>query len=560
MASEGGLSEDDDALPIGIHALLAARLDRLDVADVQLLSTAAVQGREFASTTVAAMMEGARRAELIDRLVGLESRGFVRRLDEVDERWAFAHGLLRDAAERRLAKAARADLHQRLGDLLDQANAPDDELIGMHLERATRLREELALRDETTAALATRAGIHFARAGTRAFARIDLSTSANLLGRAAALLPETAQERLDLLPDLGVALTELGRPEEAATLLASAVASARASGQETQALCATIQLLSTRLYLRDIDVDVVERTAREVIEALEARGHDAGLAQAWILIDYVHNVRSACLPAVDASLTAISYGRRSGRLREQLQASGDLALYLLWSLAGPARLADAIREVESGDDPVSVVTAEVLRAMAAAWTGDVPGFRSATARHNARLHERGLAWLEATNAATLGMILMQIDERSEAAQLLQGSYETLLRTGDIWWAGHVEPGLALCLDLAGRREEFLAVVARGPMSGLPDDRLTELMWTVVGPRAKWRRGQIDEAVAQSREAAALCAETDVAMLTALAHESLADILLAAGQADEAAEARETAERIYAEGSFEPGIVRLGGSR
>ena len=57
-----------------------------------------------------------------------------------------------------------------------------------------------------TEALAERAGALFADAGERAFAALDLITAGDLLGRAAALLPEDSPRRLDIVPTLGRAL------------------------------------------------------------------------------------------------------------------------------------------------------------------------------------------------------------------------------------------------------------------------------------------------------------------------------------------------------------------
>ena len=210
--------------------------------------------------------------------------------------------------------------------------------------------------------------------------------------------------------------------------------------------------------------------------------------------------------------------------------------------------------------PISAATVEALQAIAAAGAGDLPGFRSATARHSARLRERGLEWLEATHAATLGVLLAQLDEPDEGARLLQTSYDILLRTGDIWWAGVVEPTLALCLDLADRNEQFLAVIDRGPISGMPDDQVTALMWSIVRARADRRRGRLGEAVTAAGDAVAQCAERDAAMISALAHESLAGILDEAGEAAEAAVARAAALGTYTQGSFAPGISRLKSGR
>ena len=79
------------------------------------------------------------------------------------------------------------------------------------------------MRDEHAAALALRAGELFAAAGLRAFAALDFITTRDLLGRAAVLLPGSDPRRLDMLPNLGVALSETGRPEETEALLTEAV-------------------------------------------------------------------------------------------------------------------------------------------------------------------------------------------------------------------------------------------------------------------------------------------------------------------------------------------------
>ena len=109
--------------------------------------------------------------------------GLVQSQDEAGGRWRFAHGLVLDAAYRGLSKGQRAELHERLAEWLaveDAEQADVGESVARHLERALHLREELGLRDDRSAALASRAGELFAVAGSRAFAILDFVTTRDL--------------------------------------------------------------------------------------------------------------------------------------------------------------------------------------------------------------------------------------------------------------------------------------------------------------------------------------------------------------------------------------------
>src|SRR6185436_13781572 len=84
--------------------------------------------------------------------------------------YSFSHALLRDSVYGATPKLRRADLHERLGGILEQSGAPD-ELVAFHLERAARLRSEL--HPQASDEVAARAAEHLERAGERALARKD---------------------------------------------------------------------------------------------------------------------------------------------------------------------------------------------------------------------------------------------------------------------------------------------------------------------------------------------------------------------------------------------------
>ena len=85
-----------------------------------------------------------------------------------------------------------------------------EEIRGYHLEQAFLIRKELAAIDDHVKVLGRRAAAHLSSAGRRALARGDLPAAANLLQRAAALLPRDDPVALGHMIDVGEALLELG--------------------------------------------------------------------------------------------------------------------------------------------------------------------------------------------------------------------------------------------------------------------------------------------------------------------------------------------------------------
>ena len=108
-------------MPPTIHALLAARIERLRPEERTVLERAAVIGRHFSRTALAqllprevgdldARLESLRRSELVEPDTGWFLGEPVLR---------FHHVLIRDAAYRRLLKNTRAELHGRFADWLE---------------------------------------------------------------------------------------------------------------------------------------------------------------------------------------------------------------------------------------------------------------------------------------------------------------------------------------------------------------------------------------------------------------------------------------------------------
>ena len=152
LVQEGALERQGDRWTVGaglaelempptIHALLAARIERLRPEERIVLERAAVVGRHFSRSAVAellprdvtdldARLESLRRSELIERDTGWFLGEPVLR---------FHHMLIRDAAYRRVLKGTRAELHARFADWIEARageSVEHDETIGWHLEQA----------------------------------------------------------------------------------------------------------------------------------------------------------------------------------------------------------------------------------------------------------------------------------------------------------------------------------------------------------------------------------------------------------------------------------------
>ena len=210
-------------VPPTIQALLGARLDGLTAPERRLLEAGSVEGRTF-HLGPAAELTGTSRDVAHALLVGMVRKELLRpdRATLVGEdAFRFRHILIADAAYGAIPKRSRAALHEQFADLLEARlgeRVPEvQEILGHHLARAFRFREELGQPDER--GLARRAAAHLAAAGSRALARGDAAAASLLLDRAVALAPDDRQ-RMAWVPLLAWALQETGRTGEALRLLA----------------------------------------------------------------------------------------------------------------------------------------------------------------------------------------------------------------------------------------------------------------------------------------------------------------------------------------------------
>ncbi|MBA2273663.1 MAG: AAA family ATPase, partial [Actinobacteria bacterium] len=148
----GTLSNID--IPPTIHAVLAARLDRLEEEERSVIERASVVGRMFWWGAVSELSSQEQRAQVGSYLQSLVRKELIR--PDHSETWEedafrFMHILVRDAAYGGIPKATRAELHQRFAHWIETKNPRGageyEEIVGFHLEQAYLALAQLAPTD-----------------------------------------------------------------------------------------------------------------------------------------------------------------------------------------------------------------------------------------------------------------------------------------------------------------------------------------------------------------------------------------------------------------------------
>ena len=175
------------AVPASIQALLGARIDRLAPNERTVLGTASVMGTGFWWGAVAELAPEAIRPAVGGSLQTLVRKGLIvpaRSTLAGEDAFAFHHGLVQDATYRAVPKERRAELHEGFAGWIER-RAGDrgteyEEVIGYHLEQASRYRAELGSVYHA-ARIGVRAAERLRSAGRRALARGDMPGAVSLL-------------------------------------------------------------------------------------------------------------------------------------------------------------------------------------------------------------------------------------------------------------------------------------------------------------------------------------------------------------------------------------------
>jgi ATP/maltotriose-dependent transcriptional regulator MalT len=376
-----------------------------------------------------------------------------------------------------------------------------------------------------------------------------MSAAANLLRRAAALLPADHPTRLGLLPSLGEALMEIGEFPWAMLYLDEAVELSR----DQPRLHADAIL--TRLLVRHHVEDNLERWREEVtreaerlIPALQQESADAELAKAWRLVGFVHGSVCRYGEAAAAVKEAVTHARLANDARQEAR---NASAYTLAALYGPTPAAEAIEHCEHlAAEGLNDRQAEALLlcslAQLRAMRGDFD--RARELLHTARtlLDDLGVIVLAASTAVHCARIELLAGGLATAEQDLRRATDTLTGLGERYLLPPIAALLAQVVYERGRPDEAEQISRTAEQLAAADDVEAQALWRSVRAKVLAGRDRVEEAERLAREAVTLIRTTDAPGMQADALLDLAEVLARSTRLDEARVVATEAKRLYAE--------------
>jgi class 3 adenylate cyclase len=531
-----------DKLPPTIRALLDARLERLGEDERSVMERGAVEGEVFHHAAIRA---------LVDDPVGIDQKlaALIRKEMIRPERaqmagasaFRFRHLLIRDAAYDALPKQARADLHERFANWLEQDGAALvelDEIAGWHLEQAVRYRRELGLTVDPE--LASHAAEHLAAAGKRASDRRDVRAAGSLMTRALELLDADDLRRTPLVLDLASVLVQVGELGRAKALLADAPDHPRLLIVRCELLTATNPNEMVRIADEELPA---------LIEELKARGDDATLAKAYMVLFNAKWMRSNATAAAEARASAVHHAHRSGDdglLTEAVMWQAGPLIYGPTDRATAARWADET-ECSGGDSPMTVAGVAMVRSHIALMDGDFAESRRQMQIADEAFGAIGYELLRSASGQFYAQIELAAGNAAEAERLARKYYEIGGALGDTSYRPTTGAHLAAALAAGGRLDEAEAIADEVDAMSADADVVNFAMTRGARARVAAARGDRERAKELAREAIDFALQTDFILWHGLAYETLVDI-----DPDDAG-ARERMLECFAIKGYQPGL-------
>jgi len=567
LVDDGALAREDgrwvargDLSRIGppetVHAVIAARLDRLDPAERHVLQCASVVGEVFWWGAVADLSAEAQATGVGRSLQTLVRKDLIRPDPSTfagEDAFRFGHLLIRDVAYESLPKKVRADLHARFASWVERRSgeraAEYEEIVGYHAERAHGYLAELGPMDERGAALAALAAERLASAGLRSFYLGDMPSAANLLSRAVALLPDQDPRQLELLQSLAVALAYVGRFEEADAVFERAIEGGRAIGDRRIELRAATRYRFTWM-LRSPEArhaDALAEMERAIV-AFEELGDDAGLAEAFRLVGIVQLWAGRCGDALRSWERGVDHARRAGDRRLDIEIRHWMGLALAAGSIPAEEAIDRIEVLLQGHEEDPTLRSHMSRYQAEL---EAMGGRFAEARYHLDegtevARQLGLIMdLGAGFQRSAGYVAFLAGDLQAAEAALRRGLENLEPIGDLGHQVSVAADLALVLlEREGREREILEIADTNVPLMIEDDVDAWVRWDAARARAMARLGDGAEAELLARRSVDRARTTDYAELRGLSLVALAEVLAGSGRTEEAAEALRQAIAVY----------------
>ena len=504
-AAAGAKGVTDIDVPPTIHALLEARLDKLERTERATAEPASVIGMEFPRSALQSLAPQQLHDKLDAQLQALTRKRFIRPFDatEADARFRFDHHLVRDTVYNGLLKRARATMHVEFVKWADQVNAESDRgqefeaILGYHLEQAYKYLGELGPYDESGVAIGRDAARRLSAAARRAMGRGDVYAAGNLYGRSVALLANDEPKRAELLPAYGEALMELGKFAEARNVLNEAVKAADKFGIARVKSAAQITAMLVRLHSAEEGnwSEEANCVAQDAIAVLSRGQALDELASAYRLLALSHQNRGELAKAAKAIEQVTHFARLAGNDRLVARSGLGLSMSLLY---GPTPVPQALTQCESllagglTDRQVECMI-QCKVAQLRAMNGDFEKARVLYRRARSILRELGEGVRAASTGSDVLIIEMLAGDLSTAEREAREDYAFLERRGETFFLASLAALLARVVREQGRQEEALALTEAAEAAASEDDFDAQILWRAVRAPILARAGQFGEA-------------------------------------------------------------------
>jgi class 3 adenylate cyclase/DNA-binding SARP family transcriptional activator len=532
------------AVPATIQALLAARLEGLEVEEREALEHGAIEGEVFHRAAVLALSSERTETKVDLQLAGLVRKELIRphpATIQGEYAFRFRHLLIRDAAYDALPKARRADLHEKFARWLEQAVidlVELDEIAGWHLEQTLRCQRELGQRPNE--ALGRDAADHLHTAGRRARERRDVPAAKHLLERARALAQEGDTRRALIAADLAEVLVEAGELASADQLLTDIERDSDVSA--VAALTRFEWMMSARP--RGSTRAIASRLPG-LLKHFARVGDERSLARAHMVAYFPHWLRARWAAAGDEFRLAAQHARNAGDDGLWERALAGYVATLQYGRADPRTTAQELDAIER-EQPGSYLMASVdlMRGELARRNGNYSEARRLAKRASERLRSLGLPEMEAGCEAGLGDLELSAGDPTAALAALQRSDAILAQLGERGLRSTTQALLSQAYCRLGNTAAADAAIERSEELGDPDDVVNLII--THGVRAQRALGDGDGEAAErwARSAVNHASSTDSLVQQANTKLELARVLTALKRPQEAVPAARAALDLF----------------
>jgi tetratricopeptide (TPR) repeat protein len=540
------------AIPPTIQLLLAARLDRLDGEERAVIERGSVEGKVFHTGAVATLAPESVRPNVSSRLLALARKELIRpdRAEFAGEdAFRFRHLLIRDAAYQSMPKEQRADLHERfaawLARVAGERVAEYDEILGHHLEQASRYRAELGAGDLETAAVRTRAADYLTRAAERANQRGDLGAAKRLAERAVELSRSTELAPLATLQLAEVAVTD-GDFVLAARMSAQAKELAAGAGDRRTELLAWLILAESR---GQTDQRVGFQETRSEVEEIEAEfatmGSDHDRRKATIVLGRLAFYEGRAGEARDVAEKVLEDPEGLSYRERMALAAGLVGNAYFGGESVEETLARVPRAFEVlADSPGGEASILRIRGALLGMLGRIDESRFDLRRSDQMFDELGASFGGVLTSQISGEAAHRREDYEEAVRIFRGAHEHFNATRETGFNSTTSALLSISLCELDRFEEAEEIAERSRAMTNEEDFASQHLWRVAMALIESNRGSHEKAAELAREAIDFTEPTDYLPMRGQAHETLGRVLSAAGRPDEAREAYERSLQRY----------------